>query len=142
MGIYSWGICRLLNRYTIGNHIIWEYAVNSPILDYKHARDIGKNNRKNHVLVKCPRCWKPRWMQVCNYNRVPNSVCVSCNRKVGNKAKQAIRLAKIKSLLVCPKCGGRVFQETDISWDCLCGRPIYKDRVRLHKVKLVNLVKV
>ena len=106
-------------RHTNGNHIIWEYAVRgSP--------------------TACPKCGDVRHRRNFDNSMNPNALCTRCHLREARKAKLQKRLALMGRLLKCRRCGGRVFQPTNESWDCIfCGHVVYKDRVRL-----ASLVKV
>ena len=86
----------------------------------------------------CPKCGGVRHRRKVDNRRNPNALCTKCHLRDARKVKHLKRLALIGRLLVCRRCGGKVFQETIESWDCIfCGCVVYKD-----KVKLASLVKV
>lgn len=86
----------------------------------------------------CPKCGAVRHRRNCDNRNNPNALCTKCHLREARKAKLQKRLALIGRLLVCKRCGGRVFPRTEDGWGCLyCGHQVDKDRV-----KLVNLVKV
>lgn len=106
--------------------------MNSPILGMKVIA------QRKRYLVLCFKCRRERWVRRDHYGVAPNAICGYCQRAQNNKSKSEATLAKIKKLLVCDRCGSRAFYEDEEGWGCIiCGRIIYKDRV-----KLANLVKV
>lgn len=86
----------------------------------------------------CPKCGGVRHRRNFDNRNSPNALCTKCHLRDARKAKHLKRLALIGRLLICKRCGGKVFCEDEDGWGCLyCGKVIYKDRV-----KLASLVKV
>ena len=117
--------------------------MNSPILQVKTASELGKRWGGKYYRIRCPRCREERWVASHDYMRLHfTGMCTKCscvgNNAIGRKMRLLNREERIKKLLVCLKCGSKAFYEDEDGWGCLiCGRIIYKDRV-----KLASLVKV